>query len=175
MAWAEIRAGMGASWRSRLLLGAVPLWLTACAGAPPTDGSAVPPPPPAPPPVPARSLPAAASVTPGFTPLPSPQQVVGPMAKGRLDPFAPTVQAGAVLATLPAGLSFNGVIRSAGQSKAMLELNGVAGPACVGARGFCPDAGTPPILPPGWTVAGIDVQNGLISLRQGKQRFTLAL
>ncbi|MCP9792606.1 hypothetical protein KBZ16_12255 [Vulcanococcus limneticus Candia 3B3] len=57
----------------------------------------------------------------------------------------------------------------------MVELDGQAGPVCLGARGFCPDSGTPPMLPPGWTVAAIDVQNGLLSLRQGKQRFTLSL
>ena len=158
------------------LLGALTLLLLAgCGGSPPaTDVSAVPAPPP-PPPAPAKPLPASASITPGFTPLPSPQQVVGPLAKGRLDPFAPMVQPGKVVITLPNGLRFNGVIRSAGQSKAMVELDGQAGPVCLGARGFCPDSGTPPMLPPGWTVAAIDVQNGLLSLRQGKQRFTLSL
>lgn len=158
------------------LLAASPLLLlAACAGAPPAaDVSAVPAPPP-PPPAPTKPLPAAAAVTPGFTPLPSPQQVVGPLAKGRPDPFAPIVQPGKVLVTLPNGLRFNGVIRSSGRSRAMVELDGQAGPVCLGARGFCSDSGTPPMLPPGWTVAAIDVQNGLLLLRQGKQRFTLAL
>ncbi len=162
--------------RAQSLLGALTLLLLAgCGGSPPAaDVSAVPAAPP-PPPAPAKPLPASASITPGFTPLPSPQQVVGPLAKGRLDPFAPIVQPGKVLITLPNGLRFNGVIRSSGQSKAMVELDGQAGPVCLGARGFCPDSGTPPMLPPGWTVAAIDVQNGLLSLRQGKQRFTLSL
>ena len=163
--------------RAVSLVGALPLLLLgACGGPPPppAEMSAVPAPPP-PPPAPSKPLPASASVTPGFTPLPSPQQVVGPLAKGRPDPFAPIVQPGKVLVTLPNGLRFNGVIRSSGQSKAMVELDGQAGPVCLGARGFCRDSGTPPMLPPGWTVAAIDVQNGLLLLRQGKQGFTLSL
>lgn len=170
--------------RAVSLVGALPLLLLgACGGPPPpaAEVSAVPAPPP-PPPAPAKPLPASASVTPGFTPLPSPQQVVGPLAKGRPDPFASLELAGLGTAggpakpqpiALPSGFRFTGVIRSGGQSQALVEVGGEAGPLCLGARGSCP--GTAPLLPAGWSVAAIDVQNGLLSLRQGKQALTLSL
>lgn len=170
--------------RAVSLVGALPLLLLgACGGPPPpaAEVSAVPAPPP-PPQAPAKPLPASASVTPGFTPLPSPQQVVGPLAKGRPDPFASLALSGLGTAggpakpppiALPSGFRFTGVIRSGGQSQALVELGGEAGPLCLGPRGSCP--GTPPLLPAGWSVAAIDVQNGLLSLRQGKQALTLSL
>ena len=168
--------------RALSLVGALPLLLLGgCGGPPPpADVAAVPAPPP--PPAPPKPLPASASVTPGFTPLPSPQQVVAPLAKGRPDPFASVALAGLGTAggpakpppiALPSGFRFTGVIRSGGQSQALVEVGSEAGPLCLGPRGSCP--GAAPLLPAGWSVAAIDVQNGLLSLRQGKQTLTLSL
>jgi hypothetical protein len=65
---------------------------------------------------------------------------------------------------LPSGFRLTGMIQSGGQSQALVELGTQAGPLCVGQRGFCPGAGAPPLLPPGWTVASIDVARGQLVL-----------
>ena len=65
---------------------------------------------------------------------------------------------------LPSGFHLTGMIQSGGQSQALVELGTQAGPLCVGQRGFCPGAGAPPLLPPGWTVASIDVARGQLVL-----------
>ena len=123
-------------------------------------------------------------VTPaGLTPLPSPQQVVGPVSSGRADPFAPlpALQAGPKTPNLPAGFRFTGVIQTRGLAQAIVQLgdSGAAAPAagsggqtsatlCIGPRGQCPGAGQDDYrLPPGWSVTGIDVRHGVLSLRQG--------
>jgi hypothetical protein len=136
----------------------------------------------------------------GFTPLPSPQQVVGPMAGGRGDPFAPLPPSGAASASLPSGFLFTGVIQSRGLTQAIVYLGGTdttisetmsnnvstklqkvnsSDPTttiCVGPRGLCPggDPQSPP-LPPGWSVTRIDLRNGLLSLRQGSLPVTCRL
>ncbi|MCP9851076.1 hypothetical protein KBY88_14860 [Cyanobium sp. Morenito 9A2] len=126
---------------------------------------------------------------PGLTPLPTPAQVVGGLGQGRLDPFAPVVSATTTAvdangrpipksrptAQLPAGFSFTGVVSSRGTAQALVQVSGQTGPLCVGPRGFCPGAGLAPLLPPGWIVTAIHVGNGQLSLRQGKDRFTLTL
>ena len=115
--------------------------------------------------------------TAGFTPLPTPQQVVAPLATGRPDPFAPLAPARQALAAaeLPEGLRFTGVIRSGGHAQALIQLKDQSGPVCVGPRGYCPGAGLPALLPLGWSVTSIDVQNGRLDLRQGSQRRILSL
>lgn len=134
----------------------------------------------------------------GLTPLPSPQQVIdalGTTPKGH-DPFAPAAGG----ASLPAGFLFTGVIQSGGLTQAIVYLGGTsktisesvsnnvstklksvdaAEPTttiCVGTRGGCPggDPQAPP-LPPGWSVTGIDLRNGLLSLRQGSLPVTCRL
>jgi hypothetical protein len=136
----------------------------------------------------------------GFTPLPSPQQVVGPMAGGRGDPFAPLPPAGAASASLPSGFLFTGVIQSRGLTQAIVYLGGTdttisetiannvstklqtvntSDPTttiCVGPRGLCPggDRQSPP-LPAGWSVTRIDLRNGLLSLRHGSLPVTCRL
>ena len=129
----------------------------------------------------------------GFTPLPSPQQVIEPLAQGRQDPFAPLPlpQVGPATPSLPAGFLFTGVIQSRGLTQAIVQLGGSGtgvpaagsgsaasqavaevGPSsatlCIGPRGKCPGAGKDDyLLPPGWSVTGIDLRQGLLSLRQG--------
>jgi hypothetical protein len=129
----------------------------------------------------------------GFTSLPSPQQVIEPLGKGRQDPFAPLslTQAGPVTPSLPNGFLFTGVIQSRGLTQAIIQLGGSnsgavssgssvassqavapSGPTsatlCVGPRGICPGASPSDYhLPPGWSVTGIDLRQGLLSLSQG--------
>ncbi|MCP9917808.1 hypothetical protein [Cyanobium sp. ATX 6F1] len=179
---------------ARVLLAALPLLaLTAC-GAPAPPPTAVTPPPLAVPQPPAPKPPApepttAATPVPGLTPLPTPAAVVGGIGQGRLDPFAPVASAGSTatdangrpistvkpVAQLPAGFSFTGVVSSRGTAQALVQVSGQTGPLCVGPRGFCPGAGQAPLLPPGWIVTTIDVNNGRLSLRQGKDRVNLTL
>ncbi len=125
----------------------------------------------------------------GFTPLPSPQQVIGPLARGRQDPFAPLrlPQAGPATPNLPAGFMFTGVIQSRGLTQAIVQLGGsstgAAGPTgptsatlCVGPRGICPGASPRDYqLPAGWSVSAIDLRQGLLSLRQGGMPLRLTL
>lgn len=165
------------------------------------DGGAVPPPAagrmPATPPGPA-----ALDTVAGFTPLPSPQQVVGPLANGRRgDPFAPlpSTQAGSPTASLPEGFQFTGVIDSRGVPQAIVVLGGgsttvpgsgssgagnlTVGAAgqpsttlCVGPRGLCPGADRRDAqLPPGWSVTRIGLREGVLSMRQGRLPVTCRL
>lgn len=136
--------------------------------------------------------PAALGTAGGFTPLPSPQQVIDPLGKGRQDPFAPLPlpQAGPG-SSLPSGFLFTGVIQSRGLTQAIVQLgastagapsSGSSGASsqagaptgptsatlCVGPRGICPGASPSDYqLPPGWSVTGIDLRQGLLSMRQG--------
>jgi hypothetical protein len=165
--------------RSALLALAASTLATGCAG-PSDDGATVLPP--LAPPARSGSTPAATQPVPtaGFTPLPTPQQVVAPLATGRPDPFAPLAPAPQVAAAgssadLPDGLRFTGVIRSGGHAQALIQLKDQSGPVCVGPRGYCPGAGLPALLPPGWSVTAIDVQNGRLALREGSQRRILSL
>lgn len=172
------------------LFAALPLLaLTACGGGAPPPTAVTPPPLVVPKP-PAPEVTAPPAPVAGLTPLPTPAQVVGGIGQGRLDPFAPVASASASGATdangrpiprvkpvaqLPAGFSFTGVVSSRGTAQALVQVDGQTGPVCVGARGFCPGAGVAALLPPGWTVTSIDVNNGRLSLRQGSDRLTLTL
>ncbi|MCP9943269.1 hypothetical protein KBY70_12815 [Cyanobium sp. ATX 6E8] len=123
---------------------------------------------------PAASPPMAAPGPPaGLTPLPSSSQVVASIASGRVDPFAPVGGSGGSSAplSLPPGLVFNGVIRSGGTPEALVQFEGETGTLRVGQRG----GRTTPLLPAGWSVASIDVQQGRLTLRQGKQSVTAEL
>ena len=138
----------------------------------------------------------------GFTPLPSPQQVVAPLVNGRRDdPFAPlpSPQAGSPTATLPEGFQFTGVVKSRGLTQAIVGLGGTSqaipgsgsggaanltfGAAgqpsttlCVGPRGLCPGADPrDALLPPGWSVTGIGLREGVLSMRQGRLPVTCRL
>ena len=151
---------------------------------------------------PATPAPAQLGPTAGFTPLPSPQQVIAPLGQGRQDPFAPlpSPQAGSPTASLPVGFGFTGVIQSRGLTQAIVHLGGTettisetvsdnvsmklrgvgygqpATTLCVGPRGLCPgdDPKASP-LPPGWSVTRIDLRNGVLSMRQGSLPVTCRL
>ncbi len=78
---------------------------------------------------------------------------------------------------------FNGVIRSGGTPEALVQFGAESGTLRVGQRGGSTtdyrttdyrttDYRTTPLLPAGWSVASIDVENGRLTLRQGKQAVT---
>jgi hypothetical protein len=70
-------------------------------------------------------------------------------------------------------LIFNGVIRSGGTPEALVQFGAESGTLRVGQRGgSTTDYRTTPLLPAGWSVASIDVENGRLTLRQGKQAVT---
>jgi hypothetical protein len=129
-----------------------------------------------------RSTPAAAadSTAPaatGLTPLPTADSVLAAAPGGRLDPFSPQpgfggVHAGApVRLQLPADFRFSGVMRSAGQPLALVQFGANSGALSVGERGGTQTE----LLPSGWTVAAIDVDRGVLTLRQGRQEVTAEL
>jgi hypothetical protein len=123
---------------------------------------------------PAAANPADAAPQPatGFTPLPTPQQVIAALPTGRVDPFAPLPQAKTAGAGgAPAGdVRFTGVIRSAGHAQALVQLGEQSGAVCVGRRGVCPGSGLPGLLPADWSVTSIDVASGRLVLNQAGQR-----
>ncbi len=139
--------------------------------------------------VPAAAAPVAASTPPaaapadaggGFTPLPSPEQVLAALPVGRPDPFAPVVapaQAAGSAAGLPAdGLRLTGVLRSRYGPQAFVQLApGQSGAVCVGPRGRCSGSGLPGLLPVGWSVERIDVAQGRLLLNEAGQRRLLSL
>jgi hypothetical protein len=172
-----------------LLLAAI--GLTACsAGQEAASTAPAPPPPPA---AAAAAAPAAEAAKPpakpvpppGLTPLATPQQVVDSIAVGRPDPFAPSQlppgpdgkPAGtAAKPTLPDGFKLTGVIRTGGRAQAFVQIGDQSGPLCPGPRGRCSGAGDDqPLLPPGWSVTGIDAANGLLALSFGRQRQVIPL
>ncbi len=148
--------------------------LAACGGssAPDTGVTPLPRPRPVPPPTAAAPSPAAAT---GLTPLPTAQQVVTAVPLGRPDPFAPPPVAaatrGPVQLALPAGFRFSGVIVTGGEAQALVQLGSLSGSLRVGDRG----GRSTDLLPAGWSVARIDVQRGVLTLRQGKRNLAVEL
>ena len=149
--------------------------LTACASSSGPETISLPPPPSKPA---AAAKPAAAEPTPaaGFTPLPTPQQVVAALPTGRLDPFAPLPTAtGEMAPVLPEGLRFSGVILASGRAQALVQFQGNAGALVVGDQG----GRTTDLLPPAWRVAAVDVAQGRLILATGSapgsSRITLEL
>jgi len=152
--------------------------LAACGSSPDSGTISLPPAAPKPPasapkaPMTADPQPAA-----GFTPLPTPQQVVAALPTGRIDPFAPLAQPAAAGAPAAAAspLRFTGVIRTAGQAQALVQVGDQSGAVCVGRRGVCRGSGLPALLPADWSVTSIDVASGRLVLNQAGQRrvFTL--
>lgn len=116
----------------------------------------------------------------GLTPLPSARAVVASVSVGRSDPFlpAPVALAGGAGAgqpqrppALPEGFRFQGVLRSAGVAQALVQVGADSGALRVGDRG----GRTTDLLPAGWSVAAIDVEQGRLVLRQGPHTIKVAL
>jgi len=94
---------------------------------------------------------------------------------GRPDPFLPvqgaTVVGAAGQPGLPPGFRFNGVIRSGGQARALVQFGAESGslrPGDVGGRSTT-------LLPPGWAVGAIDVARGRLILRASGQAIPVSL
>jgi hypothetical protein len=168
--------------------------LVACAGEKPPQATSQATPPPKSQAAPLAPAPVGApALLAGLTPLPSSNQVVASVSSGRVDPFAPLQISASRSAplSLPPGLIFNGVIRSGGTPEALVQFGAESGTLRVGQRGGrttdyrttdyrttdyrTTDYRTTPLLPAGWSVASIDVQNGRLTLRQGKQAVTAEL
>ena len=111
----------------------------------------------------------------GFIAMPSPQQVVEAQPHGRVDPFAPVVAATATEERTSSELQLTGLIGSGRSAQALISLNGQSGTVCVGRQGLCPGSGLPALLPPGWTVTGIDLGRGELRLNQAGQQRVLSL
>lgn len=135
--------------------------------------------PPSTPPVAAAAPPEPQPVA-GFTTLPSEQQVLTALPTGRADPFAPL--AGPAIAAAPDGsaaggssdgsavLQVTGMIHSAGQVQAFIQIGEQSGAVCLGSGGRCPGSGLPALLPANWSVTSIDVPSGRLVLNQAGQR-----
>ena len=158
--------------RTNPLIAALPvlLALAACGTgetgtAPSAPGAAIPP---------ARtSAPTPLTPSPGFIAMPSAQQVVQAQPHGRVDPFAPVTAAPA--STPEVELQLTGLIGSGRSAQALVSLGGQSGTVCIGRQGLCPGSGLPALLPPGWTVTGIDLGRGQLRLNQGGQQRVLSL
>ena len=134
------------------------------------------------PPTPSAALPlvGTAESTPltpsaGFIAMPSPQQVVAAQPHGRVDPFAPVATATAKDGSVSTELQLTGLIGSGRSAQALISLGSQSGTVCVGRQGLCPGSGLPALLPPGWTVTGIDLGRGELRLNQAGQQRVLSL
>ena len=109
--------------------------------------------------------------------MPSPQQVVEAQPHGRVDPFAPvaTATATATEESTSTELQLTGLIGTGRSAQALISLGGQSGTVCVGRQGLCPGSGLPALLPPGWTVTGIDLGRGELRLNQAGQQRVLSL
>ena len=109
--------------------------------------------------------------------MPSPQQVVEAQPHGRVDPFAPvaTATAPATAESTSPELQLTGLIGSGRSAQALISLGGQSGTVCVGRQGLCPGSGLPALLPPGWSVTGIDLGRGELRLNQAGQQRVLSL
>ena len=123
---------------------------------------------------PARvSEPTPLTPSPGFIAMPSAQQVVQAQPHGRVDPFAPVTPSPASAPEVD--LQLTGLIGSGRSAQALVSLGGQSGMVCSGRQGLCPGSGLPALLPPGWTVTGIDLGRGQLRLNQGGQQRVLSL
>lgn len=147
-----------------------------CGSSSDTETISLPPAPPKPAAAAAVTTASAPQPTAGFTPLPTPQQVVAEVGVGRVDPFAPLPPAGGdAPPLLPEGLRFNGVILASGRPQALVQFQGNAGSVRVGDQG----GRTTDLLPNAWKVAAVDVAQGRLTLAtglsKGSPRITLEL
>jgi hypothetical protein len=170
----------------------LPIPLPGFGGGAPQDQALVPPPPPAARP---REKPAgdkaAGPDTAGLTPLPLPQEVVASVQSGRVDPFSSLLLSGSGRLpseiasipgapgsptarppiSLPDAFRFNGVIASGGHPKALVQFGNVSGSLGPGDQG----GRTTDLLPAGWSVQAVDVQRGLLVLRQADRTIAAEL
>jgi hypothetical protein len=125
---------------------------------------------------------------PSLAPLATQQQVVKAVTAGRRDPFGrvlipsiavpkdtkPTAEPKATVLEWPKGLTFEGVLQTFSETEAMVRYSPAdtkGGGARYGSLRVG-DIGTgalDSLLPPGWQVAAIDGEQGVLVLRRGGQ------
>ena len=127
-----------------------------------TTATALPSVPVKPEPLPKTSAPVIPPI--GLTPLPSAEEVQQAASGGRVDPFGPFVGMEAADVQDPTtGLTLTGVLLVGDQKRAMLTTASGSGVVCVGSDGRCGED-APVLLPTGWSVLSIDVEQGCIRL-----------
>ena len=162
------------------------LLMAGCAQAPPpVDPNVLLPPPVRKAPTPAAA-PAATSdgkpavaASASLAPLATPQQVVGAVNLGRLDPFGALINRFPTLLgpdgkPLPVNLAGGGSGGAAAPGAAAGGTRPGGAPATAGG-GKGTRSSAPLQLPPGWSVAAIDVNRGLITLQKNGQRVSAEL
>jgi hypothetical protein len=110
----------------------------------------------------------AAAIAAATAAMRGPSGAAGPSIPGR---GAPGALASLPPLQLPRNFSISGVIRSGGTSEAVVSYGNLSGslrPGDMGGR-------TTDLLPPGWSVAAIDVQRGVLTLQRGGQRVSAEL
>jgi hypothetical protein len=117
----------------------------------------------------------------GLRSLPTSGQVLSSMPRGRRDPFgevlprprppAPSAPPGPDPFALPPDFRLAGVMSSGGRSAAVVQAGQRSGSLWPGDRG----GRTTDLLPPGWLVASIDVNQGRLTLQRGARRVSLDL
>ncbi|MBV2350711.1 hypothetical protein KUL97_03195 [Synechococcus sp. HK05] len=156
-------SGCGSWWGWIVALALLPA-LTACGSSSGPESISLS----SPPSKPAAGNPVNATPRPaaGFTPLPTPQQVISEVGVGRVDPFAPLPpSSGEAPPVLPEGLKFSGVILASGHAQALVQFQGNAGSLVVGDQG----GRTTDLLPQAWKVAAVDVAQGRLTLATGPE------
>ena len=143
--------------------------LSGCIRLPGFDGAKQAEEPPVSPPVQAPKPAERLEVT-GLTPLPTTDQLLASMPIGRNDPFAPQPRIG-LTASPEQAASVGGQPPSSPGAQARSGATRKR-PAPLP---FCAGSGLAALLPPGWTVAAIDVERGRLTLRQGSRSVTAEL
>lgn len=119
----------------------------------------------------------------GLIPLPTVEEVQQSAPGGRADPFQPLsleqvdVDSDAIDPVFdPAsGLTLSGVLRVGEQRRALVQTQGRSGELCEGADGRCV-ADAEQLLPTGWSVLSIDVEQGCLALaREGEAQDQICL
>ena len=117
----------------------------------------------------------------GFIPLPTVEDVQQSAPGGRADPFQPLsseqveVDAADAVFDSASGLTLSGVLRVGQQRRALVQTQGRSGELCEGSDGRCVADGDR-LLPSGWSVLSIDVEQGCLSLaREGEAQDLICL
>ncbi len=119
----------------------------------------------------------------GFIPLPTVEDVQQSAPGGRADPFQPLSServevdsdAADALFDPASGLTLSGVLRVGQQRRALVQTQGRSGELCEGADGRCVADGDR-LLPSGWSVLSIDVEQGCLALaREGEAQDLICL
>ena len=146
--------------------------LVACGSLEPPSISAVPPLPLAPEPEP-FSPPARPDL--GLMPLPTVEAVQRSAPAGRLDPFQAFAEDSGAVFDPATGLTLTGVMRVGDQRRALVKIQQTSGVLCLGGDGRC-DADADLLLPLGWSVQTIDVDQGCLGLvREGEAQDLICL